>query len=786
MVMDPNFTELSDYINDPNPDNYYLDLNSDHYSNLTDGTKFNIPSPDLNFFDIPPEYLPESDPGIFTPSFTLSTDGDSFPSSSSWSPEVEEASSPSDDSDSSEPLLKYISQILMEENIEKKPSMFHDPLALQDTEKSLYEVIGEQYPQHPPPFHQPPSQGSSNVESPDSNFSGSSIDFGVGSTSSTSTNRTSSTNSNFVDSLWVGDFDHFNPPLLQNTLRGEHPFQFHSQPATQFSVSQNNLPTINDGLVGSSVNEFLVNNMFSDRESVLQFKRGLEEASKFLPSGNQLRIGLDSNTFATGQKEFSSRLMPENIERGNSQDGSRGRKNHERQDLNIDEERSHKQSALYREENELYEIFDKVLLIQPCKEDDCGDLQIKESRSLQQDSQSSGSNGGKTRGKKQGNKTETVDLRNLLILCAQAVSTNDRRTANEFLKQIRQHSSPSGDGSQRLAHCFANGLEARLAASGTEIKNFFASLFPKKSAVDILKAFKVYLANCPHKKFSFFFANKMIFNVAEKATILHIVDFGILYGFQWPMLIQHLSERPGGPPKLRITGIELPQPGFRPAERIEETGRRLAKYCERFNVPFEYNPIAAQNWETIQIEDIKINSNEVLAVNCLYRFKNLLDETVEVNCPRNAVLNLIRKMNPDIFVNTIHNGAYNAPFFLTRFREALFHFSAQFDMFDATFPRDDPERLMIEQEFYGREALNVIACEGLERVERPETYKLWQVRTMRAGFKPLPLNPELMKKFRCKLKAWYHKDFVLDEDRNWMLQGWKGRIFYASSCWVPA
>ncbi|XWS28817.1 hypothetical protein CRYUN_Cryun25bG0104000 [Craigia yunnanensis] len=78
--------------------------------------------------------------------------------------------------------------------------------------------------------------------------------------------------------------------------------------------------------------------------------------------------------------------------------------------------------------------------------------------------------------------------------------------------------------------------------------------------------------------------------------------------------------------------------------------------------------------------------------------------------------------------------------------------------------------------------MNVI--EGSERVHRPETYKQWQIRTIRAGFKTLSLD--LMKTLRDKLKAWYHKDFVIDEDNHWMLQGWKGRILYVSSCWVPA
>jgi hypothetical protein len=170
----------------------------------------------------------------------------------------------------------------------------------------------------------------------------------------------------------------------------------------------------------------------------------------------------------------------------------------------------------------------------------------------------------------------------------------------------------------------------------------------------------------------------------------------------------------------------------------------------------------------------------------MMRFENLLDESIEVKSPRNVVLHLIRKINPDIFTLSIVNGSYNSPFFATRFREALFQFSAIYDMLDTVIPRENEWRTMLEREIMGREVMNVVACEGLERVERPETYKMWQVRNIKAGFKQLPLDSELMATFRTKLKQWYHRDFDFDEENNWMLQGWKGRILYASTCWVPA
>ncbi|VFQ98836.1 unnamed protein product [Cuscuta campestris] len=379
-----------------------------------------------------------------------------------------------------------------------------------------------------------------------------------------------------------------------------------------------------------------------------------------------------------------------------------------------------------------------------------------------------------------------IDLSALLISCAKSIASYDHRTASEHLKEIRLHCSPSGNGDQRLAYVFAQGLEARLAGTTTP------PVPPKKiTAFDLLEAYRSYMQTCPFAKITFAFANKMIYLASSGAKTIHIIDFGILFGFQWPILIQHLSNRPGGPPRVRITGIELPPPGFPPqppAQLVHQTGRRLAKYCHRFGVPFEYNGIPTRNWEGVRVEDLKLSGSgdEMVVVNCIFRFKDMLDESVGMeNNPRDAVLRLIRKLNPNLFVHSIVNGSVNSPFFDIRFREALFHYNAHFDILEKTLPRDDPQRALFEQEFFGREAFNVVACDGEERVSRPETYKKWGARSAGAGFRILPLNPEVTGMLRKKVKTGYHKEFVFDEDCDWMLQGWKGRILCAASCWVP-
>jgi hypothetical protein len=124
-------------------------------------------------------------------------------------------------------------------------------------------------------------------------------------------------------------------------------------------------------------------------------------------------------------------------------------------------------------------------------------------------------------------------------------------------------------------------------------------------------------------------------------------------------------------------------------------------------------------------------------------------------------------------------------FFLTHFKEVMYHYTALFDVLDETVPPDNEERMIIEREMYRSVLMNVIACEGSERIERPETYKKWTARNLKAGFEQLPLNPNIVKEIKDTVKQDYHKDYVLNEDDQWLVLGWKGRITYAISTWKP-
>ncbi|KAL9235318.1 hypothetical protein vseg_010084 [Gypsophila vaccaria] len=629
--------------------------------------------------------------------------------------------------DFSDACLKFINDILMEEDLDDKPATLQEFHALKATEKSLYDALGDT------------GQISSDVGAVPASVCPEDISDDLCSVLNDAYNAVSG---NFVESSWLGNQRRVMPFLqFDDTC--------HQSESTSLSSGSSHLRDLADSPVST---------LFADESCYVGNGEVLQEGYKFMAGDRNLEVS-----------------------------GTKGRKNHEREYVDHLEERSSKQVASSNEEYVEMRKFDDILIckegkddISPCTRKNAAS-EVEEKLKQTESSKGAKSRRKTTRGKKK--KGEVVDLRNLLIQCAQAVTSYELANANELLKQIRQHATEFGDSAQRVAFYFANGLEARLAGTGSDL--YRSSAGKPISSAEILKGYQLYVSAVPFQRTSYFLANQTIEKLAATATKIHVIDFGIFFGFQWPCLIQLLSRRRLGPPRLRITGVDFPQSGFKPAQKIEETGKRLAGYCERFGVPFEFHAVA-QRWHTLKPKDFQIEKDELVVVSCLYQSRKLPDESLDVDSPRDCFLKMIRSLNPNLFIHGVVNGTFNAPFFITRFREALYHYSALFDVFEATMPREDQERLLIERNLYGKDVMNITACEGSERIERPESYKQWQMRHLRVGFTQVGLDQELIKRARAMVKANYHKDIMVDQDKHWMVQGWKGRILSAVSCWKPA
>ncbi|MCO5582377.1 hypothetical protein L7F22_036271 [Adiantum nelumboides] len=263
-------------------------------------------------------------------------------------------------------------------------------------------------------------------------------------------------------------------------------------------------------------------------------------------------------------------------------------------------------------------------------------------------------------------------------------------------------------------------------------------------------------------KIMHYFANQNILKAAEGASRLHILDYGFFYGMQWPCLINALADRKGGPPLLVITGIECLKPGQNCLEWLHENGRRLAAYARTCNVPFQFHAIVSDRWEDIDHTSLHLQEIEVLVINCMKRLRLHADESVDPTLntpPRQKLLMSMRNLNPHLLLIAEINSASNSSFFVSRFREALYYYFNIMDMLDVVCG-DTGDRLYAESVYLARDILNVVACEGAERVERSETYRQWDLRIKRAGFELLPIPSVVLSRSKSYVKKHYHNDFI--------------------------
>jgi GRAS domain family len=320
----------------------------------------------------------------------------------------------------------------------------------------------------------------------------------------------------------------------------------------------------------SSTSEGSVQDSRIENIMVTEFERGIAEGKKFLPTINKQVMDLQQSTHSIGLVKHKDDYSVGLCEEVKSV-GSKSKKSIIDPDLGHSEGRQNKISMVYPEEPVRDDTYDKVLL------DHEGDYAKEQILNLQESIQHEANSGIYTQ-----TKEGHTELQLLLHQCSEAVAIDDRLRAKKLVEQIRKQSSRNGNGIQRLACILADALEARLAGIGRE---YYQGIMTKRVIAPdsyFLKAYHLYLTAAPFVRVYFSFANNNIIREAENASKLHIVDLGINHGFQWPPLIQALAKRKGGPPNLRITGIDFPQPGFRPAKKVEEIGKRLENYARSF------------------------------------------------------------------------------------------------------------------------------------------------------------------------------------------------------------
>ncbi|KAH9302662.1 hypothetical protein KI387_014245, partial [Taxus chinensis] len=330
-----------------------------------------------------------------------------------------------------------------------------------------------------------------------------------------------------------------------------------------------------------------------------------------------------------------------------------------------------------------------------------------------------------------------VRLVHTLMACAEAVQRNNVGAAQEMLKQIKLLSSSTGGAMEKIAQYFSEALLRRIY--GFSIRD--AMYLKNDSLSELLHIY--FYENCPYLKFAHFTANQAILEAFQGHKRVHVIDFSLKQGIQWPALIQALALRPGGPPALRLTGIGPPHPEGN--DVLHEVGLKLAQLADSVNVEFDFRGYVAASLSDIKPWMLDVRPGETLAVNSIFQLHRLVFTPDRIPPPVASVLDAIRTLNPKIITIVEQEASHNSPVFLERFTKALHYYSTMFDSLETRRLSTQSYPQVMSEMYLAREICNIVACEGHERVERHETLMQWRMRMHTAGFRPLHLGSNAFK-----------------------------------------
>ncbi|XP_057430005.1 scarecrow-like protein 21 [Lotus japonicus] len=374
-----------------------------------------------------------------------------------------------------------------------------------------------------------------------------------------------------------------------------------------------------------------------------------------------------------------------------------------------------------------------------------------------------------------------LDLKDVLIRCAQAVSDGDMQTALGWMNNVLgKMVSVAGDPIQRLGAYMLEGLRARLESSGSLIYKALKCEQPITSK-ELMSYMDILYQVCPYWKFTYISSNVVIGEAMQNESRIHIIDFQITQGTQWLLLIQALASRPGGPPFIRVTGVDDSLSFDARGGGLHIVGKRLSDFAKSCGVPFEFHSAAMSGCE-VELENLVIRPGEALAVNFAFFLHHMPDESVSTENHRDRLLRLVKSLSPKVVTLVEQESNTNTSPFFQRFVETLSYYSAMYESIDVALPRDDKNRISAEQHCVARDIVNMIACEGAERVERHELFGKWRSRFSMAGFVPCPLSSSVTASVRNILNE-FNENYRLEHKDVALYLTWKNRAMCTASAW---
>jgi len=168
-----------------------------------------------------------------------------------------------------------------------------------------------------------------------------------------------------------------------------------------------------------------------------------------------------------------------------------------------------------------------------------------------------------------------LSILHLLKAYGEAEEMETKELAGKIMSQLKEKACPFGSTVERLAYYMIQALEGEV------------DFLWKEASKNYEAAFKTFYQIFPYGRFSHFTANSVILEaLPEDADIVHIVDFDVGQGVQWPPMIEDLARRRKR--MVRLIGMkwqeEEDRSGFTSTRRSEEMKTRLYEHAKTFGL----------------------------------------------------------------------------------------------------------------------------------------------------------------------------------------------------------
>ncbi|PPE02013.1 hypothetical protein GOBAR_DD00942 [Gossypium barbadense] len=361
-------------------------------------------------------------------------------------------------------------------------------------------------------------------------------------------------------------------------------------------------------------------------------------------------------------------------------------------------------------------------------------------------------------------------MEQLLVNCANAIESNDATLAQQIL--------------WRLTCAFLRALIVRAAKSGTckmlaAMANAHCNL-----SIDIHTFSIIELASfvdlTPWHRFGFTAANAAILEAVEGYSVIHIVDLSLTHCMQIPTLIDAIASRLEGPPLVKLTVAGGATEDVPPMLDLsyEELGSKLINFARSRNVVLEFRAIPSTYSDGFSslIEQLRVQhlvyaeSGEALVINCHMMLHYLPEETLSPLSNVNS--------NPYSFEPS------STQSLRTILRAAFNYLWIPYDTVDTFLPQGSKQRQWYEADICWK-IENVIAHEGLQRVERLEPKSRWVQRMRNAGFRGVSFGEEAISELKTMLDE-HAAGWGLKKEEDDLVLTWKGHNVVFATAWLPA